>query len=60
MHKGLEGLVASRGIEVVRGWGRLVARDTVEVNGRRYRGRNIVLASGSFSKTMGQEISGPS
>ena len=59
MHKGLEGLVASRGIEVVRGWGRLVARDTVEVNGRRYRGRNIVLASGSFSKTIGQEISGP-
>ncbi|PZU33968.1 MAG: dihydrolipoyl dehydrogenase [Actinomyces sp.] len=59
MYKGLQGLVASRGIEVVGGWGRLVARDTVEVSGRRYRGRNIVLATGSLSKTMGQEISGP-
>jgi len=59
MYKGLQGLVSSRGIEVVSGWGRLVARDTVEVGGRRYRGRNVVLASGSLSKTMGQEISGP-
>ena len=59
MYKGLQGLVSSRGIEVVSGWGRLVARDTVEAGGRRYRGRNVVLASGSLSKTMGQEISGP-
>ena len=58
MYKGLQGLVSSRGIEVISGWGRLVAKDVVEVNGRRYRGRNIVLASGSFSKTIGQEISG--
>ena len=36
MHKGLQGLVSSRGIEVVRGWGRLIAEDTVEVDGRRY------------------------
>lgn len=59
MYKGLQGLVSSRGIEVVSGWGRLVARDTVEVGDRRYRGRNVMLASGSLSKTMGQEISGP-
>ncbi len=59
MYKGLQGLVSSRGIEVISGWGRLVAKDVVEVNGRRYKGRNIVLASGSFSKTIGQEISGP-
>ena len=59
MHKGLQGLVSSRGIEVVRGWGRLIAEDTVEVDGRRYRGRNVVLASGSSAKTMGQRISGP-
>ena len=59
MYKGLQGLVSSRGIEVISGWGRLVGKDVVEVNGRRYRGRNIVLASGSFSKTIGQEISGP-
>ncbi|RJF44687.1 dihydrolipoyl dehydrogenase [Actinomyces sp. 2119] len=59
MYKGLEGLVSSRGIEVVQGWGRLVSSDTVEVDGRRLTGRNVVLASGSFSKTIGQEVSGP-
>ncbi|RAX19859.1 dihydrolipoyl dehydrogenase [Actinomyces sp. Z5] len=59
MYKGLQGLVSSRGIDLVGGWGRLVAPDAVEVAGRHYRGRNVVLASGSYSKTMGQEISGP-
>ncbi|SDN54756.1 dihydrolipoamide dehydrogenase [Actinomyces ruminicola] len=59
MYKGLQGLVSARGIDVISGWGRLVAADTVEVGGRRYRGRNVILASGSYSKTMGQEISGP-
>lgn len=58
MYKGLEGLVSSRGIELVNGWGRLVAPDAVEVDGRRLTGKNIILASGSFSKTIGQEISG--
>lgn len=56
MYKGLQGLVSSRGIEVVNGWGRLVAKDAVEVDGRVIRGRNIVLASGSYSKTIGQQI----
>ncbi|MBW3069683.1 MULTISPECIES: dihydrolipoyl dehydrogenase [unclassified Actinomyces] len=59
MYKGLQGLVSSRGIDLVSGWGRLVAADAVEVAGRRYRGRNVVLASGSYPKTIGQEISGP-
>lgn len=59
MYKGLQGLVSSRGIELVQGWGRLVSRDTVEVDGRRLTGRHVVLASGSCSKTIGQEISGP-
>lgn len=56
MYKGLQGLVGSRGIDLIEGWGRLVAKDAVEVNGTRYTGRNVVLASGSFSKTIGQEI----
>lgn len=56
MYRGLTGLVDSRGIETVHGWGRLVAPDTVEVNGRRLVGKNVVLASGSFSKTIGQTI----
>ena len=58
MYKGLTGLVASRGVETVNGWGRLVANDTVDVDGTLYRGKNVVLASGSFSKTLGLEISG--
>lgn len=58
MYKGLTGLVASRGVETVNGWGRLVSKDTVDVDGRLYRGKNVVLASGSFSKTLGLEISG--
>ncbi|WP_216379009.1 dihydrolipoyl dehydrogenase [Arcanobacterium phocae] len=56
MFKGLTGLIDSRGIETVHGWGRLISHDTVEVNGRHLRGKNIVLASGSYSKTIGQTI----
>lgn len=58
MYKGLTGLVASRGVETVNGWGRLVVNDTVDVDGTLYRGKNVVLASGSFSKTLGLEIAG--
>ncbi len=58
MYKGLTGLVASRGVDAVNGWGRLVAKDAVDVDGTLYRGKNVVLASGSFSKTLGLEISG--
>ena len=58
MYKGLTGLVASRGVDTVNGWGRLVSKDTVDVDGTLYRGKNVVLASGSFSKTLGLEISG--
>ncbi|MDP9800186.1 dihydrolipoamide dehydrogenase [Arcanobacterium wilhelmae] len=56
MYKGLTGLVASRNVETISGWGRLVAKDTVEVNGQQIKGKNIILASGSFSKTIGQTI----
>ena len=58
MYKGLTGLVASRGVDTVNGWGRLVAKDTVDVDGTLYHGKNVVLASGSFSKTLGLEIAG--
>ncbi|VEI12542.1 dihydrolipoyl dehydrogenase [Trueperella bialowiezensis] len=56
MHKGLTGLIASRKIEVINGYGRLVSQDTVEVNGQRVKGKNVVLATGSYSKTIGQTI----
>ncbi len=59
LFKGLAGLVKGRGITVVEGEGRLVGRDTVEVEGRRYVGGTVVLASGSYSRTLpGLELDG--
>ena len=59
LYKGLTGLISGRGITVVEGEGRLVAPDTVEVNGRRLTGRNVVLASGSYPKSLpGLEVDG--
>ncbi len=59
LYKGLQGLVRSRGITYVEGEGRLVARDAVEVDGKRLQGRNIVLATGSYSRTLpGLELDG--
>lgn len=52
LHKGLQGLVKSRNITYVEGEGKLVARDTVEVNGVRYQGKNVLLATGSYPKTL--------
>jgi dihydrolipoamide dehydrogenase len=59
LYKGLQGLIKSRKINYVEGEGKLVAPNAVEVNGERYVGRNIVLATGSYSKTLpGLEIDG--
>jgi dihydrolipoamide dehydrogenase len=52
LYKGLQGLIKSRKITYVEGEGRLVAPNTVEVAGQRYVGRNIVLATGSYSKSL--------
>jgi dihydrolipoamide dehydrogenase len=59
LYKGLQGLVKSRKVDLVSGTGRLVAKNTVEVDGVRYTGRNVVLASGSYSRSLpGLEIGG--
>jgi dihydrolipoamide dehydrogenase len=59
LYKGLQGLAKAHKIELVEGAGRLVDRSTVEVGGRRVRGRNVVLATGSYPKSLpGLEISG--
>lgn len=59
LHKGLQGLVKSRNITFIEGHGKLVAKDAVEVNGTRYTGKNIVLATGSYAKSLpGLEIDG--
>ncbi|MGH3832631.1 MAG: dihydrolipoyl dehydrogenase [Pseudonocardiaceae bacterium] len=52
MFKGLQGLVASRGINYVEGTGRFVAPNAVDVDGRRYTGRSVVLATGSYAKSL--------
>jgi dihydrolipoamide dehydrogenase len=59
LHKGLSGLVKSRNITYVEGYGKLVAKDTVEVNGTQYTGKNVILATGSYAKSLpGLEIDG--
>jgi dihydrolipoyl dehydrogenase len=59
LYKGLQGLVKARKINYVEGEGRLVAPDTVEVAGRRYTGRAVVLATGSYAKSLpGLDIDG--
>jgi dihydrolipoamide dehydrogenase len=52
LYKGLQGLVKAAKITYVEGAGTLVAPNAVDVNGQRYTGRNIVLATGSYSKTL--------
>jgi dihydrolipoamide dehydrogenase len=60
LYKGLQGLIGgSKNITVVQGAGKLVGPNTVEVDGKRYTGRNIVLASGSYAKSLpGLEVDG--
>jgi len=52
MFKGLQGLVSSRGISYVEGTGRFVAPNAVDVDGQRYTGRAVVLATGSYAKSL--------
>ena len=56
--RGLSGLIKMRKIEVIEGEGKLTGPDTVTVDGTEYKGKNIVLATGSKTKTMGIDITG--
>ncbi len=59
LYKGLQGLVKSRKITFVQGMGRLVSPTAVEVDGQRYEGKHVVLATGSYSKSLpGLDIDG--
>ena len=60
LYKGLQGLVkSSKSIELVEGEGHLVAKNTIEVAGRQLVGTNIVLATGSYAKSLpGLDIAG--
>ncbi len=59
LFKGLTGLVNSKSITVVAGEGRMVGPKTISVGTDTYTGKNLVLASGSFSRSLpGLEIGG--
>ncbi|MBM6591933.1 dihydrolipoyl dehydrogenase [Brevibacterium sp. RIT 803] len=59
-YKGLQGLVKARGIDTYFGTGKLVGKDTVEVEGEDGKhtvtGTNVLLSTGSTSKTIGLDI----
>jgi len=57
--KGLQGIVKSHGIEVVAGEGRFEGPTTVVVGDDRYIGKDVVLATGSYSRSLpGLDITG--
>ncbi|OUE18615.1 Dihydrolipoyl dehydrogenase [Clavibacter michiganensis] len=58
-YKGLQGLIKARGITVIEGEGRLTSGTTVQVGDQTITGKSIVLATGSYSRTLpGLEIGG--
>ncbi len=52
LYKGLQGLVKGAKITYIEGEGKLVGPTTVEVAGQRVVGKNLVLATGSYVKTL--------
>jgi dihydrolipoamide dehydrogenase len=57
--KGLQGLIKSRGILIVEGEGRLVSANSVAVGDDTYTGANVILATGSYSRSLpGLQIDG--
>lgn len=59
LYKGLQGLVGHADVTVFHGEGRLVDAHTVEVDGQQVSGTNVVLATGSYARTLpGLEIGG--
>jgi dihydrolipoamide dehydrogenase len=58
-YKGLQGLIKARGINVIEGEGKLTSPTTVQVGDITLTGKNIVLATGSYSRSLpGLEIGG--
>ncbi|MFC3298938.1 dihydrolipoyl dehydrogenase [Arthrobacter agilis] len=58
-YRGLQGLIKSKGITVIEGSGKLASQTTIDVDGTVYTGKHIILATGSFSRSLpGLEIGG--
>lgn len=59
LHKGLQGLVKHRGVDYITGDGKFVSPNSVKVGDQVFTGKNVVLATGSFPKSIpGLEIDG--
>jgi dihydrolipoamide dehydrogenase len=59
LYKGLQGLIKSRKITVVEGYGKLTGPNTVEVGGQTLTGEHVILATGSYARSLpGLEIGG--
>lgn len=52
LYKGVEGLLSSRNVTVIQGWGRVTSPTTVDVEGRTVTGKNLILATGSYSRSL--------
>ena len=52
LFKGLQGLAKANKVTMVGGTGTFVAPNAVEVDGERYVGKNVVLATGSYAKSL--------
>ena len=58
-HKGLQSLLKARGITTIEGAGRLTSPTTVQVGDSTITGKNVVLATGSYSRSLpGLELGG--
>lgn len=58
-YKGLQGLIKARGITTIEGEGRLTSPTTVQVGDQTITGKNVILATGSYSRSLpGLEIGG--
>jgi dihydrolipoamide dehydrogenase len=59
LYKGLQGLAKAHKVNLVEGTGSYVGGTTVEVDGQRHTGKNLLLATGSYAKTLpGLELGG--
>jgi len=51
-YKGLQGLIKARGITTIEGQGKLISPTTVQVGDDTVVGKNVVLATGSYPRTL--------
>ncbi len=52
LYKGLRGLAKARGINLVQARGVLAEPNTIVADGVKYRGNRVILATGSFARTL--------